>query len=119
MRKYIVSINSGNRVLKMNCRTFEYIVTVQETGSVAEAAKRCNVTSGTISGQITKLEDYLGIKVFEDRTSPVRLNQKALALYEHIHNVVENVRSIRQLSRSNPQRFTLVADNYQHVAVQP
>ena len=38
----------------MNCRTLEYIVAVKEAGSVLQAAKACNVTVGTISGQITR-----------------------------------------------------------------
>ena len=81
----------------MNCRTFEYIVAVQETGSIRQAARQCNVTVGTISGQITRLEGYLGVTIFKRRAHPAELEDGAKELFEKMKTVVENLRLIRQL----------------------
>ncbi len=87
----------------MNCRTLEYIVAVKETGSVLGAAKACNVTVGTISGQITRLETYLGVKIFNSRAHPAQIDQNAADLYEMIRSTVNNLRAIKQLAAYSTQ----------------
>jgi len=82
----------------MNCRTLEYIVAVKETGSIRQAARQCNVTVSTISGQITRLENYLGVKIFKSRAQPAELDEKAADLFEKIDTVVENLRMIKLLA---------------------
>ena len=85
----------------MNCRTLEYIVAVKETGSVLRAAKACNVTVGTISGQITRLENYLGVRIFKSRSQPAEIEHSSTALYEMIQATVENLRAIKQLATAS------------------
>jgi DNA-binding transcriptional LysR family regulator len=82
----------------MNCRTLEYIVAVKETGSIRQAARECNVAVGTISGQITRLENYLGVKIFKSRAQPAELDEMAADLFEKIDTVVENLRMIKLLA---------------------
>tara|TARA_R110000787_G_scaffold286351_1_gene404319 strand:+ start:688 stop:954 length:267 start_codon:yes stop_codon:yes gene_type:complete len=82
----------------MNCRTLEYIVAVKETGSIRQAARQCNATVGTISGQITRLENYLGIRIFKSRAQPAELDERAAELFVKIDAVVENLRMIKQLA---------------------
>lgn len=84
----------------MNWRTFEYIVAVKETGSVQLAAAHCNVTSGTISGQISRLEDYLGIRIFDSRGYPASLDPEAFKVYQLISDTVKNLGRIRELAAS-------------------
>jgi DNA-binding transcriptional LysR family regulator len=85
----------------MNCRTLQYIVAVAETGSVQQAAKKCNVTVGTISGQISRLENYLGVKIFRSRAHPAEVNPDANAIYTAIQATVENLKMIKQLAQKN------------------
>lgn len=84
----------------MNCRTLEYIVAVKESGSFKAAAAQCHVTVGTISGQITRLENYLGIKIFNDRSAPVELNPRATKIYAVIAETVAGMQLIKQLART-------------------
>lgn len=49
----------------MNIRDFQYIVAVDEHGHFGKAAGACFVSQPTLSGQIRKLEDYLGLDIFE------------------------------------------------------
>ncbi len=82
----------------MDCRTLEYIVAVKETGSIRKAAQACNVTVGTISGQITRLENYLGVRIFKSRAQPAELDERAAELFEKIDAVVENLRMTKLLT---------------------
>lgn len=83
---------------KMNWRTFEYIVAVKETGSVQQTAKRCNATIGTISGQISRLEKYLGVRIFDSRGYPACLDPDALEIYQLISDIVQNLSRIKKLA---------------------
>jgi LysR family transcriptional regulator, hydrogen peroxide-inducible genes activator len=49
----------------MNLRDLRYIVRVAELGHFGKAAQACHVSQPTLSGQILKLEDELGVVIFE------------------------------------------------------
>lgn len=50
--------------LRYTLRQLEYFVAVGETGSIAAASQKVNVSSPSISAGISQLEDELGIKLF-------------------------------------------------------
>ena len=49
----------------MNIRDLQYLVAVAELQHFGRAAERCHVSQPTLSMQIRKLEDYLGVPLFE------------------------------------------------------
>lgn len=49
----------------MNLRDLRYILAVSELGHFGKAALACNVSQPTLSGQILKLEEELGVTIFE------------------------------------------------------
>jgi LysR family hydrogen peroxide-inducible transcriptional activator len=59
----------------MSIRTFQYLVALDETGHFGDAANRCDVTQSTLSLQVKRLEDYLGIELFDRSLRPVRTTQ--------------------------------------------
>ena len=65
----------------MTITQLEYIIAVDTYRSFVLAAEKCFVTQPTLSMQVQKLEDYLGVKVF-DRTkhpiSPTEVGEKIL-----------------------------------------
>ena len=48
----------------MNLKDLEYLVAVSETLHFGRAAQRCFVSQPTLSGQINKLEQELGVMLF-------------------------------------------------------
>ena len=49
----------------MNLRDFEYIIAVADEEHFGRASDTCNVSQPALSGQIKKLEETLGVKIFE------------------------------------------------------
>ncbi len=57
----------------MNLRDLRYVISVAELGHFGRAAMACNVSQPTLSGQILKLEEELGVTIFERVGKQVRL----------------------------------------------
>ena len=57
----------------MNLRDLQYIVAVAEIGHFRRAAERCFVSQPTLSGQIRKVEEELGVALFERSKKGVHL----------------------------------------------
>ena len=49
----------------MNLRDLRYLVALADTRHFGRAAERCNVTQPTLSAQLKKLEDFLGVALVE------------------------------------------------------
>jgi LysR family transcriptional regulator, hydrogen peroxide-inducible genes activator len=55
----------------MNIQQLEYIVAVDNHRHFVQAAEHCNVTQPTLSMMIRKLEDELGVKIFDRTKQPI------------------------------------------------
>jgi LysR family transcriptional regulator, hydrogen peroxide-inducible genes activator len=55
----------------MNLQQLEYIVAVHQHKSFTKAASQCCVTQATLSAMIKKLEDELGVVIFDRKKSPI------------------------------------------------
>ena len=52
-------------VANVNLRDLKYLIAVAEHRHFGRAAEACFVSQPTLSGQLKKLEDYLGVTLFE------------------------------------------------------
>ena len=59
----------------MNLRDLEYLVALEETRHFGRAAERCHVSQPTLSAQLRKLEEFLGVELVERR--PRRVSSAA------------------------------------------
>lgn len=57
----------------MNIRDLQYVVAVAEEGHFGRAANKCHVSQPALSGQIRKLEDNLGVVLFERTNRAVQI----------------------------------------------
>ena len=57
----------------MTLTQLQYTIAVAEVGNFTQAAEKCFVTQPTLSMQVQKLEDELGIKLFNRNTKPITL----------------------------------------------
>ena len=66
----------------MNLRDLRYIISVAELGHFGRAAEACHVSQPTLSGQILKLEEELGVAIFErvgKRVRPTPVGEQIIA----------------------------------------
>ena len=72
----------------MNLRDLRYIISVADLGHFGQAAQACNVSQSTLSGQILKLEEELGVAVFERVGKKVRLTPVGEQIVAHARRSV-------------------------------
>jgi LysR family hydrogen peroxide-inducible transcriptional activator len=59
----------------MTLREFRYLIALAECLNFSRAAERCAVTQSTLSIQLRKLEEYLGVALFERDRAHVALTE--------------------------------------------
>ena len=89
----------------MNIRDLKYIIAVAETQHFGKAAERCFVSQPTLSGQIKKLEDELGISIFERTRRSVKITPVGESILSHARQIMEQVDAIEQLALASQDPF--------------
>lgn len=79
----------------MNLRDLGYFVILAETKHFGEAAKRCFVSQPTLSMQIKKLEEYLGVSLFERTNKQVFLTDQGKALLPLAKKILVQVNELK------------------------
>lgn len=85
----------------MNLRDLKYIVAVAETHHFGKAAERCFVSQPTLSGQIKKLEEELGVDIFERTNRSVEVTPIGETILSHARLILEQADVIQQLARAH------------------
>ncbi len=85
----------------MNLRDLKYILAVAETRHFGRAAERCFVSQPTLSGQIKKLEDELGVVIFERTNRSVEITPVGETILAHARLAVEQADTIEQVARAH------------------
>ncbi len=93
----------------MNLRDLEYAEALARTRHFGEAAAACNISQSTLSIQIKKLEEELGIKLFERDSRHVLLTQSGAALLVDIQQILRGHRGLKEKAAAlqNPLAGTL------------
>ena len=85
----------------MNLRDIRYILAVAETQHFGRAAQRCFVSQPTLSGQIKKLEEELGVTIFERTNRSVEVTPIGEAILAHARQLLEQADAIEQVARAH------------------
>jgi LysR family hydrogen peroxide-inducible transcriptional activator len=80
--------------LNFSLTQLEYVLAVQKHGHFAKAAEACHVTQPTLSMQIQKLEESLGVIIFDRSKKPILLTKIGEQILDQIQKVVSEARRI-------------------------
>ncbi len=84
----------------MNLRVLLYLVAIDEERHFHKAAARCFVSQPTLSGQLKKLEQELGVLLVERNTRQVAMTDAGSAVAEMARKVLADVKGIQEIAQS-------------------
>jgi LysR family hydrogen peroxide-inducible transcriptional activator len=84
-------------VINLSLTQLEYIVAVEKHKNFRAAAKSCHVTQPTLSMQIQKLEEQLGVTIFDRSSQPVQLTPLGQKIVDQSRLVLSHASLIGEL----------------------
>jgi len=81
----------------MTLTQLEYILAVADTGSFSHAARQCHVTQPTLSMQIQKLEEELGIVIFDRTKQPIKATSVGEEVLAQARLVVRGAQHLKEV----------------------
>ena len=85
----------------MNLKDLKYLVALAETGHFGRAAERTFVSQPTLSAQLKKLEEYLGVKLVERQPKNVKLTEVGKEVVVRARRMLDEGEQIIALARNN------------------
>jgi LysR family hydrogen peroxide-inducible transcriptional activator len=88
--------------ITMNLRDLNYLVAVADLRSFIQAADQCFVSQPTLSTQIKKLEENLGVKIFErsnKKVLPTEVGEQIVTSARRILNEVEQIKELAEMAQ--------------------
>jgi LysR family hydrogen peroxide-inducible transcriptional activator len=89
----------------MNLKDLKYLVALADTGHFGKAAERTFVSQPTLSAQLKKLEDYLGVKLVERQPKNVQLTEVGKQVVVRARRMLDESDEIIALARNNTDPF--------------
>jgi len=80
--------------LNFSLTQLEYVLAVHKFGHFAKAAEHCSITQPTLSMQIQKLEESLGVVIFDRSKKPILLTDAGAVIITQIQLVVSEAKKI-------------------------
>ncbi|MGL4316288.1 MAG: hydrogen peroxide-inducible genes activator [Pseudomonas sp.] len=90
----------------MTLTELRYIVTLAQEQHFGRAAEKCHVSQPTLSVGVKKLEDELGVLIFERSKSAVRLTPVGEGIVTQAQKVLEQAQGIRELAQAGKNQLT-------------
>lgn len=91
----------SERRLNFSLTQLEYVLAVNRHGSFIKAAEICNVTQPTLSMQVQKLEDDLGVTLFDRSKKPILLTDAGKRVVEQMKIVLTEAKQIGELAKTS------------------
>lgn len=85
----------------MNLKDLKYLVALADTGHFGRAAERTFVSQPTLSAQLKKLEEYLGVKLVERQPNNVQLTEVGKEVVVRARRMLGEGEEIIALARNN------------------
>lgn len=92
----------------MTLAELRYLVAIADLSHFGRAAERCRVTQPTLSSQLKKLEETLGVPLVERTTHLVALTPIGVSVVAHARRILEEADQISELVRHRHGTLTSV-----------
>ncbi|MGO8854453.1 MAG: LysR substrate-binding domain-containing protein [Steroidobacteraceae bacterium] len=89
----------------MNLKDLKYLVALADTGHFGKAAERTFVSQPTLSAQLKKLEQYLGVKLVERQPKNIQLTEVGKQIVVRARRMLDESDEIIALARNNTDPF--------------
>ena len=99
----------------MTLQQLEYVMAVYRCKHFAKAADYCNVTQPTLSSMIQKLEEELGVKIFDRRKQPIKPTVEGMLIIERAWNILARAKQLKEVIEEERQTLSGTF----HIAVLP
>jgi len=86
---------------RMNLRDLRYLVALADERHFGKAAERCYVSQPTLSAQIRKLEEYLGVPLVERQPRRVALTEPGAKIVERARRLLQEADAIVELAKTD------------------
>jgi len=83
----------------MNLQQLEYIVALDIHRNHVKAAEHCHVTQPTLSMMVKKLEDELGVKIF-DRAQPLKPTPSGEMVISRARQILQEVKNLKEFIKN-------------------
>ncbi|MGF1768719.1 DNA-binding transcriptional regulator OxyR [Enterovibrio makurazakiensis] len=90
----------------MNIRDLEYLVALSEHQHFRKAAEACFVSQPTLSGQIRKLEDELGVVLLERTSRKVLFTDAGMQLVRQAQKVLMEVKVLEEMASQQGEEMS-------------
>ncbi|SFC69028.1 LysR family transcriptional regulator, hydrogen peroxide-inducible genes activator [Flexibacter flexilis DSM 6793] len=84
----------------MNIQQLEYILAVHQLKNFSRAAAHCNVTQATLSFMIKKLEDELGLIIFDRKHNPILTTDAGLEILAEAQKVLVHTQLLQDKAKN-------------------
>ncbi|HWE83671.1 MAG TPA: LysR substrate-binding domain-containing protein [Terracidiphilus sp.] len=84
----------------MNLQDFKYLVALADKRHFGRAAEACNVSQPTLSSQIRKLEDVLGVRLLERTNKRVELTPVGRKILEHAQEALAQAHQMETVAQA-------------------
>lgn len=85
----------------MTLQELRYIVALADTGHFGQAAAACFISQSTLSTQIKKLEDFLGVSLFDRTVKHVTPTPAGREIVKSARLILEETERIRELAKQD------------------
>ncbi len=88
-------------MMNMNLKDFEYVKAIAHYKHFRKAADACFVSQPTLSGQVKKLEQELGVVLFDRSTKQITLTAQGERLLTQIEIILEQTQILKELAATS------------------
>ncbi|MDX1755114.1 MAG: hydrogen peroxide-inducible genes activator [Marinobacter sp.] len=89
----------------MTLTELRYVVTLAREKHFGRAAERCHVSQPTLSVAVKKLEEELGVPLFERSKSSIRVTETGVRIIEQAQRVLDQVGVIRDMAQDGKNQL--------------